>query len=144
MSASEIPLRSHCPVNFALEAVGDRWSLIVMRDILLNGKFRFRELAGAEENIATNILSERLARLVTLGILEKHRDPDDRRQFLYLATPKGEDLMGVVLELGSWGAAYDPQTAAPPGTPERYRADRAGSIAAALDAYRTMKPKLGK
>ncbi|MEX3008693.1 winged helix-turn-helix transcriptional regulator [Hoeflea sp. TYP-13] len=144
MAENEIPLRSHCPVNFALEAVGDRWSLIVMRDILLNGKFRFRELMEAEENIASNILSERLSRLAALGIIEKIKDPHDRRQFVYQATSKGEALMGAVLELGAWGAEFDPETDAPPGTPEHYKSDRAGTIAAALESYHAMKPKLSK
>ncbi|MCP4318940.1 MAG: helix-turn-helix transcriptional regulator [Hyphomicrobiales bacterium] len=112
-----------------------------MRDILLNGKFRFRDLMGAEENIASNILSERLTRLASLGIIKKIRDPDDGRQFVYLATAKGEALMGVVLELGSWGAEFDPKTDAPPGTPDNYRADRSAIITGALEAYHAMKPR---
>ena len=144
MPPKTIPLRSHCPVNYALEAVGDRWSLLVMRDILLNGKCRFHELMDAEEAIATNVLSERLARLVALRIIERHRDPDDGRQYIYVATKKGESLMGAILELGAWGAEFDPDTDAPPGTPANYRADRAGVIAAALKAYHEARPKLTK
>ena len=140
MINNNIPQRSHCPVNYTLEAVGDRWSLIVMRDILLNGKSRFRELMDAEESIASNMLSERLARLVSQDIIEKLTDPDDSRQFVYRATEKGEALMGVILEMGAWGAQFDPQTDAPPGTPESYRADRSGTIDAALAAYRSAKP----
>lgn len=144
MPQKSIPTRSHCPVNYALEAVGDRWSLIVMRDILLNGKCRFDALMAAEEAIATNVLSERLARLVSLQIIERYRDPDDGRRYIYVATGKGEALLGAILELGAWGAEFDPETDAPPGTPETYRADRAGVIAAALKAYRETRPKLTK
>ncbi|WP_136659076.1 helix-turn-helix domain-containing protein [Nitratireductor sp. XY-223] len=139
---SPVPLRSHCPVNYALEAVGDRWSLIVMRDILLNGKFRFRDLLAAEERIATNVLSERLARLAEHRIIEKIRDPDDGRQFIYVATEKGESLMGAILELGAWGAEFDADTDAPPGTTKKFRADRSGTISAALEAYRKSRPRL--
>ena len=137
-----IPQRSHCPVNFALEAIGDRWSLIVLRDILLNHKCRFRDLMSAEEKIASNILSERLSRLVSLGIIEKLRDPDDRRQSVYMATTKGEALLGVILEMGAWGAEFDANSDAPVGTPERYRADRSGTIDTALAAYRASKPRI--
>lgn len=144
MPSKNIPLRSHCPVNYALEAVGDRWSLIVMRDILLNGKCRFHEFMAADEAIATNVLSERLAQLVALEIIDRFRDPDDGRKYIYIATKKGEALMGAILELGAWGAEFDPDTDAPPGTPANYRADRAGVIAATLKSYRESRPKFIK
>ncbi len=115
-----------------------------MRDILLNGKSRYHELMAAEEAIATNILSERLQRLVALDIIERFRDPDDGRQYVYVATAKGQALMGAILELGAWGAQFDPDTDAPPGTPEAYRADRAGVIASALESYRDTLSELKK
>ncbi len=121
-------LRSHCPVNFALEAIGDRWSLLIIRDILLNGKQSFGALLESDEQIATNILSERLVRLVEMDIIWRQRDPHDGRKFVYDTTPKGDALLGVVLELGAWGAQYDPQTVAPQGTSAQYYADRTGTI----------------
>jgi len=87
--------------------VGDRWSLLILRDILLHGKSRFGEFA-IEEGVATNILSDRLKHLVRNGILDKKPDPGDRRRFVYQPTAKGNGLAGLFQELGAWGSAHEP------------------------------------
>jgi DNA-binding HxlR family transcriptional regulator len=105
--------RSHCPISYGLDIVGDRWTLLVLRDLIIVGKRHFRELLAAEEGIASNILTARLKQLETCGILSRRPDPKDARQVIYEPTPKGLDLLPVMLELARWGATYDPATAAP-------------------------------
>ncbi|MCP4808371.1 MAG: helix-turn-helix transcriptional regulator [Proteobacteria bacterium] len=95
----------HCPIVCALDVFGDRWTLVVLRDIVLGGWRRFGELAR-HEGIATNVLSDRLKRLEQLGILAKERDPDDGRRFVYRPTEKGADLIPTLLEIGLWGARH--------------------------------------
>ena len=81
--------RSDCPISFALDLFGDRWSLLVVRDLGLKGKRSFSELAASEEGIATNVLSDRLARLEEAGIILKSRDPNDGRRYVYRLTEAG-------------------------------------------------------
>src|SRR6266404_1716492 len=116
--------RSHCPIAFALDIFGDRWSLLVLRDLLFKGKQRYSEFLASEERVSTNILSERLDRLEREGIITKSRDATNRRQFIYSPTPKCFDLLPAILELSSWSAKYDPKTAAPPRLMRRIKSDR--------------------
>ncbi len=120
--------RSHCPIAFALDIIGDKWSLLVLRDLLFKGRTRYSEFIEAEEGISTNILSERLARLEREGLITKARDKTNRRQFIYTPTPKGLDLLPAILEISLWSAKYDPKTAAPPEVMRRIRADREGFV----------------
>jgi DNA-binding HxlR family transcriptional regulator len=120
--------RSHCPIAFALDIFGDRWSLLVMRDLLFKGKRRYSEFLASEEAVSTNILSERLKRLEKEGIISKSRDATNRRQFIYAPTHKCFDLLPAILELSCWSAKYDPKTAAPPALMRRIRNDRDGFI----------------
>ena len=104
--------KSHCAVNFALEVIGDPWSLLIVRDIAFNGKHTFNEFLASEERIARNILASRLAQLERYGILIKRTDPQDRRALLYSLTEKGVELIPVLFELSKWSVKYDPNTAA--------------------------------
>lgn len=105
--------RSHCPIAFSLDILGDRWTLVVLRDLIIKGKRFFRELLEAEEGIASNILAERLRRLECSGIITRRDDPENARQVIYEPTAKGLDLIPLMVELARWGATYDPKTAAP-------------------------------
>ncbi|HEY0594041.1 MAG TPA: helix-turn-helix domain-containing protein, partial [Thermoanaerobaculia bacterium] len=105
-------LRSHCPVNFGLEAFGDKWSLLILRDIVFRGKRTYGEFLKSEEGIATNILASRLAMLEEQGILEKRPDPDDARKDRYALTEKGLDLIPVLFEITLWSAKYDSKSEA--------------------------------
>jgi DNA-binding HxlR family transcriptional regulator len=105
--------RSDCPINFALETFGDSWSLLIVRDIVYFGKKTYREFLESEEGIATNILASRLAKLEQNGILLKKPHERDKRKEVYILTEKGLDLIPILLELASWSAQHDPQTAAP-------------------------------
>ena len=120
--------RSHCPISFGLDLVGDRWTLLVLRDLIIVGKRHFRELTSSPEAIASNILTARLNLLECQGIITRRRDPTNARQLIYEPTAKGLDLLPVMLELARWGATYDPKTAAPPGFAEKIRTDRDGFI----------------
>jgi DNA-binding HxlR family transcriptional regulator len=100
--------RSDCPISLALEAFGDRWSLLILRDLLLRNRRHYQEFLNAEEQISTNILADRLSRLEELGVISKSTDPENRKQYLYAPTKKGLDLLPVLLELYRWSLKYDP------------------------------------
>jgi DNA-binding HxlR family transcriptional regulator len=107
------PHRSGCPINLTLEALGDKWSLIVMRDILFGGRRRFRELlTGSEEGIASNILANRLQHLVELGVLTRAADPTHKQKQIYSASEMGIQLLPVFVALGAWGRRFLPATEA--------------------------------
>lgn len=139
MAALPRSRRSDCPIGFTLDIVGDRWSLLIMRDLLTRGKSRFRELA-ADEGIATNVLAERLERLVRAGIVDGNTDVTDRRQITYSPTEAGLALLPVIVEMACWGAAHDPVTGAPPGFAEACRRDRDHLMASILNVAGTVNP----
>jgi len=95
-------LRSDCPIAASLDIFGDRWTMLILRDMLLGGKSQFGEFAS-EEGVATNILADRLATLVDLGIIEKVPDEVDRRKFHYRVLSPGVELLPVIAELVVWG-----------------------------------------
>lgn len=105
--------KSHCPVNFALEAFGDAWSLLIVRDIVFWGKKTYGEFLDSAEGIATNILAARLTHLEQKGILAKEPHETDRRKEIYTLTEKGLALIPILLEMSGWSAQYDPETTAP-------------------------------
>lgn len=126
--------RSDCPISYGLDIFGDRWTLLVLRDLLLKGKRHFREFQSGEEGIATNILADRLKRLEAHGIVERDADPDDRRQVIYRATIKGLSLMPVLVEIAAWGACHDENTGAPEAFRKRFETDREGLIKELIDS----------
>jgi DNA-binding HxlR family transcriptional regulator len=120
--------RSGCPISIALEMFGDAWSLVVVRDLMFKGCDTFHDLSCGDEGIATNILTDRLARLEECGLIEKERDAEDARRFIYRLTPKGMDLAPVMIELILWAAKHE-RTDAPPALLRQMRNDRADFIA---------------
>ena len=103
--------RSQCPINLALELIGDRWSLLIVRDLMFAGKRHFREFLGSDEAISSNILTERLNRLVEAGILSKSADASHKQKAIYSLTSRGIALLPVVVQLGIWGKDWLPVTA---------------------------------
>ncbi len=101
-------IRSHCPVNYGLEIFGDKWSLLIVRDIVFVGKRTYGEFLKSEEGFATNILASRLAFLEEQGILAKTPNPADRRTDFYSLTEKGVDLIPILLGIVCWSAKHDP------------------------------------
>lgn len=104
--------RSGCPVSVSLEIFGDRWSLLIIRDLMVRGYRTFTEFQMAGEGIATNILTDRLTRLEAAGIISTEPDERDARKVNYRLTEKGIDLAPVMLELLIWASRHE-QTAAP-------------------------------
>ena len=102
--------RSPCPINLSLEVFGDRWSLLIVRDMMFAGKRHFRELLQSEEGISSNILTERLGTLVAHGVLSKTADPTHRQKAIYSLTSMGIDLLPVVAQIGIWGRKHQPVT----------------------------------
>jgi DNA-binding HxlR family transcriptional regulator len=118
-------LRSHCPINFALEIFGDRWSLLILRDMVFRGKRTYGEFLASEEGFATNILAGRLERLMGSGILVRKPDPGDGRKDVYSLTEKGLDLIPMLFEMTAWSAKHDSRSEAKriPRLIERIRKD---------------------
>jgi DNA-binding HxlR family transcriptional regulator len=103
--------RSPCPVACSLDLVGDRWTLLVVRDLML-GRTRFRDFTASPEAIPTNILSERLERLLDHGVVEQIPAQDGTKRFAYRLTEKGKALQPVLKALRDWGLAWDKETKA--------------------------------
>lgn len=99
--------RSDCPISCSLDVFGDKWSLLIIRDIMLMEKVSFSEFLNSEEKIATNILANRLKVLVEEDILSKEVAPDNKSKFIYSLTQKGADLLPIVIEIMDWGAKYN-------------------------------------
>ncbi len=112
MKRDEKKLRSHCPVNYGLEAFGDRWALLILRDIVFRGKRTYGEFLASEEGFSTNILASRLDHLLAIGILQRDDDQTDGRKAIYALTPKGLDLIPVIFEIVLWSAKHDKQSQA--------------------------------
>ncbi len=99
--------RSGCPVSIALERFGDRWSLLIIRDLMVRGFRTFKEFQESGEGIATNILANRLKKLEAAGIIFSEVEETDGRRMNYRLTEKGIDLAPVMLELLIWGARHE-------------------------------------
>lgn len=115
--------RSGCPVSVSLEIFGDRWSLLVIRDLMVRGYRTFKEFLNSGEGIATNILADRLEKLEGAGILSAEADDKDARRVNYRLTDKGIDLAPALLELLIWGARHE-KTGAPCEVIEHLAANR--------------------
>src|SRR5256885_655323 len=103
--------RSGCPINLTLEVVGDRWSLLIIRDIIFGNRRHFRELlTRSEEGIASNILADRLKTLLKQGIISKADDPTHKQKAIYSLTEKGIELLPVLAQMSVWGRKYLPVT----------------------------------
>lgn len=133
--------RSHCPIAFALDLFGDKWTLLVLRDLLLKGKRQYHEFLASEEAMATNILSDRLRRLEREGLVTKSRARGAGRQYVYQPTRKALDLLPVLVEISFWSARYDPATAAPPALMRRIRKDREGFL---REVRRQVRSRFGR
>ncbi len=102
-----------CPIAFAMDIFGDKWSLVIIRDLMFSGRQTYGEFLEAGEGIATNVLADKLKKLEVEGLIIKLRDPDNLRRYIYQLTEKGTDLAPMLLEIIRWAGKYDPQTAAP-------------------------------
>lgn len=101
--------RSGCPINLTLEVVGDKWSLIVLRDMMFGNRRHFRELLSrSEEGIASNILADRLKRLVEAGLITRTDDPSHKQKAIYSLTEMAIELLPVFAHIAAWGRKWLP------------------------------------
>jgi DNA-binding HxlR family transcriptional regulator len=100
--------RSLCPVNLMVEVVGDRWSLLILRDIIFDNKRYFNEFRNSEEKIASNILTDRLNMLDREGLISKKPDPAHKQKVIYSLTEKSIDLLPLIVESMIWSLKYEP------------------------------------
>ncbi|MET3900252.1 DNA-binding HxlR family transcriptional regulator [Devosia sp. UYZn731] len=103
MSTSE---RSGCPINLSLELLGDRWTLLLIRDMAFAGKTHFREFLQSDEGISSRTLAERLQSLQQEGIISRHDDPGHGLKVIYRLTEAGLELLPILVELGFWGSKH--------------------------------------
>lgn len=122
--------RSTCPISTALEVVGDRWTLLVIRDLMFAGKRHFRQLLQSEEGISSNVLADRLNSLVEQDLVRREDDPSHAQKAIYSLTEKGLDLLPVMIALSAWAQKHHPRTRRPEAV------DLAGRSAKSLERLR--------
>ena len=103
--------RSACAISMALENIGDKWSLLILRDLMFTDKRSYGELQASDEKIATNVLAARLLSLEASGLIRKAADPVNGRRSLYFLTEKGVDLLPVIIELRQWSEKHNDDAA---------------------------------
>ena len=134
--------RSGCPLNASLEMLGDRWSLLIIRDMMLRGFRSYKEFLECYEGIATNILADRLRKLQAYGIIGAKPDPKDARKVTYSLTPKGIDLAPVLTEMVLWAAAHE--DTGNQALVRLMRADKVKFMAEVRDRWAEQTPSAGK
>jgi len=120
--------RSDCPISISLEIFGDRWTLLIVRDLMLKGRTTFGEFLDGGEGIASNVLADRLSRLEAHGLVERRPHDQDGRRHTYRLTGKGIELAPVLLEMILWAARHE-ATAAPASEVARMIEQRASYLA---------------
>ncbi|MES3000409.1 MAG: helix-turn-helix domain-containing protein [Pseudomonadota bacterium] len=105
--------RSTCPISTGLELIGDRWTLLVIRDLMFAGKRRFREFLQSEEAISSNILADRLNALVGNGLVTREADPSHAQKAIYSLTERGLELLPVLIAISAWTQKHEPRTRRP-------------------------------
>ena len=125
--------RSECPLNASVEMLGDRWSLLIIRDMMLRGFATYKQFMECYEGIATNILADRLRRLTANGIVTAAADPRDGRKLIYQLTGKGIDLAPVLTEMVLWAAAHE--DTGNQALVQRMRADKKGFLAGVRERW---------
>lgn len=113
MSAKNSYKLTVCPMTYVLDILGDKWTFLIIRDMLFKGCCRYQQFADSDEGVATNILASRLKNLVQHGLITQCKDPNNGRQKLYHLTDKGLDLIPSILHLVKWSGNHDPETCLP-------------------------------
>lgn len=123
------PLWVGCPVRYAAGVFGDKWSFVLLRDLLLHGKRYYGEFLSSEEGIATNVLASRLAKLEEAGMVTRHVDKQKKSKICYMPTQKARALLPVFLGMMVWSTEYDDATEAPTSFATAFRDDPKAAIA---------------
>jgi len=129
-------MRSACPISYALDFFGDKWTLLIIRDMIFDQKRFYKDFLEAEEGMATNILSDRLKKLEAAGVIESKVYEQLKTRKEYSLTQKGKDLVPVLVEMMVWSATYDDSLNVPPQFVTNVKADREA-------VYRKVLEKLG-
>lgn len=122
----EIQHRSNCPIAYSLDYLGDKWVLLILRDLIFTNKSSYGEFLVSEEKIATNILADRLKLLEKNGFIDSTVSTEKKNKFIYRLTEKGIDLIPVIVELMIWGSKYNPTGA--DNVIKQLEKDKAGTI----------------
>jgi DNA-binding HxlR family transcriptional regulator len=131
--------RSECPISGSLDMWGDKWSLLIIRDLMFAQKNTYGEFLKSDEKISTNILAARLLALEEAGIVEKLDHPDSKAKIWYQLTPKGIDLLPLIVEISVWAAKY---SAIPDGIQrmlDAMKKDKEGALRAKMDELTAMR-----
>nr|WP_295926291.1 helix-turn-helix domain-containing protein [uncultured Dyadobacter sp.] len=134
--------RSTCPINFTVEIFGDKWMLLILRDLMFNGKNSFLEFRASAEKISSAVLTEKLNILVDEGIVSKVVSPRNSSKFLYLITDKGIELVPVMIEVVDWGSRYNPD-GGPAPLLAQIRQNKKKAIAELQDKLRSERQSYG-
>lgn len=113
-----------CPIRFAAGVLGDRWSLMIIRDLMFKNRKYYGEFLSAGEGISTNILANRLTKLETENVINKSLDPEHGKRYIYTLTDKGRALLPVLLSMLEWASVYDDATEMPRQYVKKLREDR--------------------
>ncbi len=119
-----IKKRSDCPISYTLDIVGDKWSLLIIRDLLLKDKCFYGDFLNSPEGMATNILADRLKKLKYAAIIDSKPGQVKKSKIEYTLTQKGMNLLPVILEIIAWGAKYDDDTITSSEFVQRIKTDR--------------------
>ena len=134
--------QSGCPIAFTLDLVGDKWSLLIVRDMIFKRRRYFGEFLDANEQIATNILTDRLKKLENAQVITKTQDPEHQKKYIYELTAKGVGLIPVILEVILWGTKNDPSTTTPKELFRRLNKDKSKFTQEIIEAVKNHKPAL--
>ena len=134
--AKDSSRQSGCPVAYSLDVFGDKWTLVVIRDMLMAGKRHYGEFLESPERIASNVLADRLKKLEEAGIVSKKTDPGNQSKIIYNLTPKGVDLIPLFLEVVLWGTKHAAYTDTPLEFVRKIKKDRAGTIREIVECLR--------
>lgn len=134
--------QSGCPIAFSLDIVGDKWSLLIIRDMIFRGRRYFGEFLEANEKISTNILADRLKKLEQNHVITKTQDPENQNKYIYQLTQSGIDLIPLIIEMIIWGTNNDPNTITPEELYRRLKENKYELTLEAVDAVKNDKAAL--
>ncbi|MFT4752931.1 MAG: DNA-binding HxlR family transcriptional regulator [Salibacteraceae bacterium] len=134
--------RSSCVIASALDLIGDKWSLLIVRDMLLNKKSTYKEMIASDEGIATNLLSSRLKMLASIGIITKRKLPKNKKENIYLLTERGIALAPLIMEVVIWSDQYIRAYHAKMNPFETHNMNKADIICHVQNEYRTLSTQI--
>jgi DNA-binding HxlR family transcriptional regulator len=131
-----ISFRSSCPISTTLDILGDKWSLLIVRDMAFKGRSTYGEFLNAGEGIATNVLADKLILLESGGIISKETHPASKAKILYRLTPKGIDLIPSLVEIILWSEKYHDVHEQAKKFSKKAKKDKAGVVRMLMDALK--------